>query len=93
MVYFSRKNGPNSVRILARNPDFFNKIRSFQIWSISLEKLVRICSEIRSQSEILLTHIVPTDRLAKDACVHGHLANHTTYTQMSAKQYWGIQCD
>ena len=40
-----------------------------------------------------LTYIVSTGRLANDACVHGHLANHTTYTQMSAKQFWGIQCD
>ena len=31
LVYFSRKIGPNSVRILAKNPDFFNKIRSFQV--------------------------------------------------------------
>ena len=31
LVYFSREIGPNSVRILAKNPDFFNKIRSFQV--------------------------------------------------------------
>ena len=44
LVYFSRKIGQNSVRILAKNPDFFNKIRSFQVWSIFLEKLVQIRS-------------------------------------------------
>ena len=31
LVYFSREIGPNSVWILAKNPDFFNKIRSFQV--------------------------------------------------------------
>ena len=31
LVYFSREIGPNSVRILAKSPDFFNKIRSFQV--------------------------------------------------------------
>ena len=31
LVYFYREIGPNSVRILAKNPDFFNKIRSFQV--------------------------------------------------------------
>ena len=31
LVYFYREIDPNSVWILAKNPDFFNKIRSFQV--------------------------------------------------------------